>query len=320
MRPLNVWRDLMPIADLIELCFGATLDAEGRSSVNRMRRNAHNSAFLNWTSRAMDSTSLPFSGYVWEDGGRIVGNVSLIPFHQRGKKIYLIANVATHPDYRRRGIAHTLTERAVQHARDHKTDSIWLHVREDNPGAIYLYERLGFAEQARRTSWNAPSRGAPENPYPRLSTQPKAPQHWEVQREWLERAYPVTLQWYYARHWDIFRPGLWNSVYRFMTETYTEQWTAHQNDRLLGALSWNHSLSQFDRLWAALPPDSNGEALTALLIRARNSFPNGHTLQLDYPAHLHESDILMAGFNLQRTLIWMKFPGATQKQIARINQ
>jgi ribosomal protein S18 acetylase RimI-like enzyme len=42
--------------------------------------------------------------------------------------IYLIANIATHPDYRRKGIARALTERSMQHAHEKKVDNIWLHV------------------------------------------------------------------------------------------------------------------------------------------------------------------------------------------------
>jgi hypothetical protein len=32
---------------------------------------------------------------------------------------------------------------------------IWLHVRDDNPGALELYRQLGFIEKARCTSWDA---------------------------------------------------------------------------------------------------------------------------------------------------------------------
>ena len=47
--------------------------------------------------RMTEIASLPLTGYVWEQDGRIVGNASLIPFRDNGKRIFLIANVATHP-------------------------------------------------------------------------------------------------------------------------------------------------------------------------------------------------------------------------------
>src|SRR5690242_9068488 len=73
MRPLNILRDLPAVADLIEVCFAATMDAEGRSYVDQMRRNGRDSSFIGWASKVIDSTSLPLSGFVWEDNGRIVG-------------------------------------------------------------------------------------------------------------------------------------------------------------------------------------------------------------------------------------------------------
>src|ERR671919_3167426 len=102
--------------------------------------------FLHWASRMTETTSLPLTGYVWEQDGRIIGNASLIPFRDHGKRVYLIANVATHPDYRRRGIGRALTERTMKQAHDKNAAAVWLHVRDDNPGAIHLYAGLGFQE------------------------------------------------------------------------------------------------------------------------------------------------------------------------------
>src|SRR5215204_3509563 len=117
MRPLNVLRDLSAVADLIELCFSPTMDHDGQRYLSDMRRASRDDSFLNWASRMTETASLPLTGYVWEQEGRIVGNASLIPFRDHGKRIYLIANVATHPDFRRRGIGKALTERVTQHAR-----------------------------------------------------------------------------------------------------------------------------------------------------------------------------------------------------------
>ena len=155
MRPLNVLRDLSSVADLIELCFSPTMDNDGQRYLSDMRRASRDDSFLRWASHVTETAALPLTGYVWEQDGRIVGNASLIPFRDKGKRIYLIANVATHPDYRRRGIGRALTERVMQLARDKKASAVWLHVREDNPGAIQLYTDLGFQEIARRTTWTA---------------------------------------------------------------------------------------------------------------------------------------------------------------------
>lgn len=118
LRPMSILRDLPAVADLIEQCFSSTMDSDGRRYVQDMRRAGNDNSFLKWANRVAESTSLPLTGYVWEEGHHIVGNVSVVPFRQNKNRLYLIANVATHPDYRRRGIARALTVRAMQHARE----------------------------------------------------------------------------------------------------------------------------------------------------------------------------------------------------------
>ena len=102
LRRLDMRRDLVKVADLVELCFYDTLDPEGRQYLNEMRRAAQNTSLLGWASGLIDEAPMPPSGYVWEEDGRLVGNLSLIPITWQGKKGYMIANVATHPDFRGR--------------------------------------------------------------------------------------------------------------------------------------------------------------------------------------------------------------------------
>ena len=108
LRPLSILRDLPAVADLIEMCFSSTMDNEGKRYVQDMRRAGKDNSFLQWANRAAESTSLPLTGYVWEENGRIVGNASLVPFRNNHQRVYLIANVAVHPEYRRKGIALSL--------------------------------------------------------------------------------------------------------------------------------------------------------------------------------------------------------------------
>src|SRR5574339_925764 len=184
IRPLNVLRDLSAVADLIELCFSPTMDHDGQRYLSGMRRASRDDSFLRWASRVTENASLPLMGYVWEQEGRIIGNASLIPFRKHGKRIYLIANIATHPDYRRRGIARALTERVMRQARAKKAAEIWLHVRDDNPGAIELYRELGFQEMARRTTWQAGPDSRLSYPKTDLNIVPRHPRFWPEQQAW----------------------------------------------------------------------------------------------------------------------------------------
>lgn len=310
MRSLNILRDLSAVADLIELCFSTTMDADGRSQVDQMRRNARNSEFLNWAPHMIDAISLPLSGFVWDDKGKVVGNVSLIPFHQRGRRIYLIANVATHPDYRRRGIGRILTEMAMQRAREKGANALWLHVREDNPGAIQLYRELGFHERMRRTEWYATSGTVPlDQAQDSIKIRPRSTPDWDSQRNWLERAYPSDLDWYHQQSWSTFGPNLWDRFYRLIADVDVTQWAVDYAGTLKGVVSCRSQDGRQPHIWLAFPPRPDEQSLTNLLLYIRRMFAHSRGIHLEYPAGPADQSIRIAGFSPRRTLLWMEAPG-----------
>jgi hypothetical protein len=93
LRPLNIVSDLPGVADLVEKCFADTMDNEGRNYIQQMRRAGQDNAFLRWASRTVETASMPLSGFVWEENGEIIGNASLIPYHHKHRKFYLIATL-----------------------------------------------------------------------------------------------------------------------------------------------------------------------------------------------------------------------------------
>lgn len=304
-RPLNILRDLPQVADLIEVCFSSTLDDESQSYLQNMRRASRDDNFLRWAGNVIDSASLPMTGYVWEENGRIIGNASLMYNHYKGKKLALIANVATHPDYRRRGIGRILTERALNHARQKNVSTIWLQVREDNPTAIKIYSDLGFVERARRTTYTVklgtPLAG-PENGLPISKVNPR---DWPLQQKWLEHSYPEELGWYKHFEWNLFTPGLWNWLYRFFVELDMRQWAAYKNGELLATLGWISSWNLPDTLYAAAKPDGDAAALRSALEAARRNLGAQRKLSVDYPAGEMSEAFQSAGFSVYRTLLWM---------------
>jgi GNAT superfamily N-acetyltransferase len=307
LRPLNILRDLPGVADLVEKCFADTMDSEGRRYLQQMRRAGQDNVFMRWAANAADSVSMPLSGYVWEENGEIIGNVSLIPYREKKKKIFLIANVATRQDYRRRGIGRALTAAAIRHAQTRRAAAIWLHVRDDNPGAIALYLSLGFQELARRTLWQAkPDRSSSENETSMPITR-RSGRDWPQQESWLQRIYPELMTWYQPMPWQSLRPGPVAFIYRLMMDYEVRQWAARANNGALAAmLSWQALAGMNDRLWASAPAQGSESALTALLLYARRSLPWRQTFQLDYPAGEYKAAIEAAGFHQHRTLLWMK--------------
>ncbi len=311
VRSLNILRDLPAVADLIELCFSPTMDQDSQRYLADMRRASRDDSFMNWANHITESTSLPLTGYVWEENNKIVGNASLMPFRDQGKRIFLIANVATHPDQRRHGIARILTQRAMEHARNKKATAIWLHVRDDNPGAIKLYADLGFQEIARRTAWQA----IPDLHFPKPTSDveivPRHPRFWTQQQDWLRRLYPDVLSWYQPLNLTALQPGLMNWLYLLFMDFNIKQWAAVRGSDLLATLTWMPHGGRSEALYAATgiaqsEVEAPTDALTQLLIHVRRALSNRTKLTLDYPAGEMTDAILAAGFKPQRTLIWMR--------------
>jgi ribosomal protein S18 acetylase RimI-like enzyme len=306
LRPLNIVRDLPSVADLVEKCFADTMDAEGRNYIQQMRRAGQDNSFLRWASRAVETVSMPLSGYIWEENGNIIGNVSLIPYRHTRKKYYLIANVAVRPEYRKRGIGRTLTAAAMQHAKQRHADETWLHVRDDNPGAIKLYRSLGFVEIARRTTWQAPpDRNASAGNLGIVVTR-RAARDWPAQETWLRRLYPDLLTWYLPMPWTSLRPGPGPALYRFMSDYDVRHWVAHTGSLPSAVVSWQAMAGRSNQFWVAVPPEGNGEVLTALLLYARHQLFWREKTSLDFPAGEYNASIEAAGFHPYRTLLWMK--------------
>jgi ribosomal protein S18 acetylase RimI-like enzyme len=306
IRPMNVLRDLSAVADLIELCFSSTMDHDGQRYLSDMRRASRDDSFLNWASHMAETASMPMTGYVWEQDGRIVGNASLIPFRDHGKRVYLIANVATHPEYRRQGIGRALTERTMVQARVKNASAVWLHVREDNPGAIRIYESLGFQEIVRRTAWYAgPERFLPGSDTG-ITIVPRHARFWPLQLKWLRRIYPDHLAWYHSWNHNAMRPGFLNSLCLFFIDFQIKQWAAVRGDELLATLTWMPQGGRTESLYAAIGEQSDGDALTRLLIHTQHAMAHYAAISLDFPAGEMAEAIQAAGFIPRRTLLWMR--------------
>ncbi len=152
LRPVHIRHDLSPMADLIELCFRDTMDRKGEAMLRDMRATASLGPFL-WLFHGLDRALRGLmQGFVWEAEGQIVGNISLYPAGH--DQHWVIANVAVHPDYRRRGIAADLCRAGLARIRERGGAGALLQVEASNHGAIALYASLGFRQQRTFTHWH----------------------------------------------------------------------------------------------------------------------------------------------------------------------
>jgi ribosomal protein S18 acetylase RimI-like enzyme len=138
--PFHPLRHLGPVADLMTEAFGGELGPWARQTLRRMRRMARWGAlgFLLWGMDLDPETP----GFVWVEDGRVVGNISFRRAATAGG--WMIGNVAVHPQWRGRSIGRALVEAALESIAARGGVWVGLEVREDNPPARRLYERLGF--------------------------------------------------------------------------------------------------------------------------------------------------------------------------------
>src|SRR5260221_1579476 len=155
LRPVNLRTDLAGMTDLVELCFGPTMDESGRAAVREMRMMAQASSF--WMMfRALNPVVGDLErGFVWIEDGRLIGNVSVAPGHfphDMGLG-FVIANVAVHPNYRRRGLARAMMTASMELIHQQDGKFAVLQVDASNEGAQKLYASMGFDVERTFIDW-----------------------------------------------------------------------------------------------------------------------------------------------------------------------
>lgn len=309
IRPMDSRRDLNGIADLIELCFARTLDADGRQYLQNLRMAACNPGPFEWLNND-EKPSIP-PGFVWVENGKVIGNLTLIPhflsaFSQRERR-YLIANVAVHPDYRRRGIAKNLTSTAVASVLDHSQPSPWLHVRDDNPTAYDLYQSLGFVEHFRRTTWHTSSDIPFLESTKEFSIVPHKNAHWKNHRKWFMETYPPMMTWFLPINESLLRPGLLSFFLRLFRDVYLRQWAAQADGEVSGVISWQPTHGHSDILWLTVDPQKEDDVIPPLFACIYDHFDSQRMLSLDYPYQRAVQTLQQVGLTQHHTLIWMQY-------------
>lgn len=143
IRPFDIGRDLRPVAELIADAFAQELDQRGSAALREMRIMSHIGALLKLLNRSTGEFDDIFGGFVWVEGGKVVGNVTVQRADSGGIR-WQIANVAVAPPYRGRGISRQLMLTALDYIHENGGDWAVLQVYAQNTVARTLYERLQF--------------------------------------------------------------------------------------------------------------------------------------------------------------------------------
>jgi len=307
LRPIRLPDDLRNVADLVELCFDATLDADGRRFIRQMRQATSQK-------RAFPGTVGSFStakGYVWTEGGKIVGNINIIPVTIQNRRGYLIANVAVHPDYRQQGISRAMTEAALTKIRSSRVRKAVLQVDINNLHAQALYRSYEFIERARRTTWHSDGISKIKMP-PSVIVRERHRTDWVLQRKWLDYFYNRHVRWNLPIDQKLYAPSIFGELTRAFHNHKVRQWSAEHHGQWIGSLIWQSSYNQADWLWVSAPPEKLELAVCALIPHARqdllsqNLIKPGRVLAVNFPAGEFQNTFETIGFQHHKTLIWMQ--------------
>ncbi len=272
-RPLDLRRDLKQVVALIEEAFGPELDAAGWAALRELRMAARLSPLLGLLAPRGNRPNDMLDGFVWIEGGRVIGNVTVqrnLQFPSR----FLIANVAVQKDYRGRGIASELMRLVLDYLA--RQDARWamLQVRADNDIARGMYQRLSFAEimeESRLRIERAPSVPAIPLP-PGGELRLLGSDDWHAVRYLISRAMPADARWWHPSRVSRFREGssasLQRRLSRWLGVGHKVRWGLFIGEELMGVLDADVLVFNEHRVDILLHPELREEWTTPLLAHA----------------------------------------------------
>ncbi len=313
IRPLLMKKDLRVVADLIESSFSLQNDVDGQAFLKQMRQAYRISNAIGDPELWSENDLMMVPGFVWEERGVIIGNVSIIPFPHHGQKECLIANVAVLPAYRRKGVARALTYHAIAYLRRRGHYRIWLQVNQQNEAAIALYHGLGFVDHCCRTTWHRlPAENSVSLDYQSIGYEVERRRRnaWEQQKPWLERIYPDEIIWHYPVWLADFSPEVFWNPERWEYAFKLRHWQLQRNDETRAYFTWQRTTAFANTLWLAPDPYIDmDECVSAIFANLPNRIGRVKPLAVDLPCGMAENALRVAHFRLHRSLIWMRLPG-----------
>jgi GNAT superfamily N-acetyltransferase len=303
---------------LLEVAFATTMDSSGRGAIREMRTLSRMGAGLSVLQGLSDLAQGMSMGYVWVEHGHLVGNVSVYSANAAAdlSKAWIIANVAVHPDYQRKGIARRLMQASMDMVRRQGGSKAILQVDADNYTAQRLYERLGFVYERAWTTWR---RSITALRPPTLLHGPyithRTGGEWAAEYRLAQQVFPAArggLGWLRPLYPAQFRRGLWRRLKDWVNLRSLERLIIRTDDesRILASL-WveNGLLAGSTMLTLIVDPQYEGLYDDALLNTAVRRFGGSQALTIEYPADLMTTTTVLRryGFSPRREVIHMRW-------------
>jgi ribosomal protein S18 acetylase RimI-like enzyme len=304
-------RDIPQLAELLEVSFSSALDVSARQLLRVVSWVAAPGKIAWDLACALGVVNRDewIHGVVWEDAGRIVGNVTLTR-RLPDPDVWLVSNVAVLPEFRRRGIGRRLTQFAVEQARTWGAKRLILQVDEDNASAVGIYRGLGFREIGRRITWFHPTGILAENLQPKMHVEScraysRRPEEWAAEYRLLEEVTPAGLAWNVPLRADRFRPSFWRALDRCVAGVTETHLLARCGDRLDGALLFTGRYYSWEALLVQRA-GTGGRVETPVLQILLDRLTAGRQGSVDTTGEADPECMTRLGFQKRRALVWME--------------
>lgn len=308
VRAVNFRKDVPQIMKLLRLAFG-----DGENRKRPFSSSFELPPFWLWGSDSL--TNRLRNGLVWEDNGRLAGNLTIIRYP--ASRRFLIVNVAVHPDWRRRGIARKLMAEAMNLAKVEGQTAVLLQVDKSNDGARALYQQMNFETIGHIANWQIQGAALRRSP---LLLREKSPDYVRRLRsnEWqaayaLDRAHlPAEMDWPEPVPSDLYKTGLAQRFFYFLNGRSFESWAvAAKTGELVGVASIWGEWGQPYRVRMRMLPTWAGKAERPLLLKTMERLRQltSSRIYIDHPDDNPVMNDLLrtAQFRPRRTLTHMKF-------------
>lgn len=266
-RPIDPNRDFPQLVRLLRTVFADELDSGSRSIFDTVADSTKPAVM--WRFDPFLSKLTP--GFVWEQDGKIVGNVTLLP--TRSQKRFVVANVAIDRSYRRRGIARALMDVVDKEVRRRGGTEIRLQVEASNEPAKMLYRSLGYVDLGSVTTWRfvGSQRHSPllsSNADGQSAVHELPPSRWREAYEVDVSAFPADLHWPEPLPRTEYRRTIGRRIANFFSGKQMEAWVVWDDSgRIAGLAGIKSEWGRAHQLFVRARIDRRGDVEGALLLK-----------------------------------------------------
>ena len=315
LRPVDPARDMRQIAALMEEAFAGSLTRQGREALRELKIMSCFGPFLWLLDRTSPGFHETFSGFVWVEEGRVVGNINVGRIGLYSLR-WLISNVAVRSDYQGRGIAQHLVQAAIDQAREHGGKWVILQVHTDNVPAGKLYQHLGFEQIAAMTELRLERvRPVAFTPAKGFVLRRRSYSEWRKEFELASAAASKEAQWLSPVRAHDFMVGLDQRFSKWLSGLFTgrreHRLAVEEGGRFIAALTVQASRRRGEHsLELMVHPDHRGQLEEMLITKALSilwGYPE-RGVTVSHPIEYQEAieALKLRGFVEKRTLAQMR--------------